>query len=340
MSPPKLSIACTAALLVIASARPGVSAAPEPLGGCQLLPSDNIWNTAIDSAPIDARSAQYIASIGAATTLHPDFGTTWLGAPIGIPFAVVPASQPLVDITVGPAGWPDQSDPGPMPIPPDAPVEGGAAANGDRHVLVLRQGECKLYELYRAQPLAGGRWQVDNASVYDLASNALRPDTWTSADAAGLPMLPGLARYDETQSGEIRHAIRFTADITRGAHVWPARHDASNNSDPARPPMGQRFRLKAAKDLSAFPAQARTLFTAFKKYGLILADNGSNWYVGGAHDMRWDDDALVSAFGQLRGSDFEAVDVSALRVNADSGQVRASTPFTPTRFIRVPVMFR
>jgi hypothetical protein len=208
-----------------------------------------------------------------------------------------------------------------MPIPPDAPVEGGNASTGDRHVLVVREGECKLYELFNATRQTDNSWRVASSAIFDLRSNALRPEGWTSADAAGLPILPGLIRYDEMKSGEIKHAIRFAAAITQRKYVWPGRHFASSNTSPTRPPMAQRFRLKTSKDISSFPPDIQVIFTAFKRYGIILADNGSNWYIIGAHDTRWDDDMLVSAFRQLKGSDFEAVDVSSLMVNKDSGQV-------------------
>jgi hypothetical protein len=270
------------------------------------------------------------------TTLHPDLGTFWQGAPIGIPFTVVPATQPNVTVTIGPDGYPNESDKGPMPIPPNAPVEGGNDADGDRHVLVLKQGECKLYELYRAFKINDAQWQADSTAIYDLRSHALRPAGWTSADAAGLPILPGLIRMDEVKAGEIAHAIRFTASRTQRAYVWPARHFASSITDLNVPPMGQRFRLKASKDLSGYPKDIQVIFTAFKRYGLILADNGSNWYIGGAHDPAWNDDMLVSAFRTLKGSDFEAVDVSSLMLNRDSGQVRSSVVLTPTHWVYAP----
>lgn len=337
-------IAPTLVILAIALPAPaGAQPVGPRIGACPALPADNIWNARVDALPVDDRSSDYIASIGASAGLHPDFGTFYLGAPIGIPYVGVAGTQPKVAISFFPApdGWADESDPGPMPIPPDAPVEGGTNATGDRHVLVVDQDACRLYELFNAHKQPDNSWRASSSAIFDLNANALRPAGWTSADAAGLPILPGLVRYDEVQAGEIRHALRFTASVTQRKYVWPARHFASSNTSPTRPPMGQRFRLKASKDISGFPSQIQVIFTAFKRYGLILADNGSNWYVSGAHDPRWDDDMLVSAFRQLKGSDFEAVDVSSLMVSPDSGQARTAPPpprATPWAF--APIMRR
>jgi hypothetical protein len=213
----------------------------------------------------------------------------------------------------------NESDPGPYPVPEDAPIEGGPDGDGDRHVLVLDTEDCMLYELYRAFPQAGGAWSADSAAKYDLTSNELRPDGWTSADAAGLPIYPGLVRYEEVASGTIDHAIRFTASQTQQAYVWPARHFASSITDPSVPPMGQRFRLKASFDLSGYSPEIQVILTAFKQYGIILADNGSSWYISGAPDERWDNDVL-NELKTIPGSAFEAVDVSGLIVDPDSGQ--------------------
>jgi hypothetical protein len=334
----RLLLVWLALLLVVMPFAVQAQTAPV-LAGCPVFPADNIWNARVDELPVHPRSADYVNSIGPTGSLHPDFGTFYQGAPIGIPFVVVPADQPRVPVVFGPDGFPEESDAGPMPIPANAPVEGGAGATGDRHVLVLRSGECKLYELYRAFPQAGGAWQADSSAVFDLRAHTLRPAGWTSADAAGLPILPGLVRYDEVKSGEIRHALRFTVARTQRAYVWPARHFASSSTDVTRPPMGMRFRLKRSVDISRFPADVQVIFTAFKRYGLVLADNGSNWYVSGAHDTRWNDAMLVGAFRQLKGADFEAVDASSLRLDPNSGQVRQSTPvFTPTAWLRLPVV--
>lgn len=308
-------------LLSLPMGRPALAQGPA-LGGCTIFPADNIWNTPIDTLPVDPRSAAYVNTIGARLHPHADFGSgTWEGAPIGIPFAVVPADQPLVTITIAP--YVDESDPGPYPVPSNAPIEGGPRSTGDRHVLVLRRGECKLYELYRAFPRAGGGWNAESAAVFDLSSNALRPAGWTSADAAGLPILPGLARYEEVAAGEIRHALRFTVPQTRRAYVWPARHSASSSADPARPPMGQRFRLKAGFVVDGtFSPQGRVVLRALKTYGMILADNGSAWYISGAPHARWDDEALAADFARVSGADFEAVDVSSLMADPNSARVR------------------
>ncbi len=319
-----ISLAAIGILATGVSAIQSAPAGPPALGGCPVLPADNIWNVPVDNLPIDAHSDDYINTIGRTTSLHPDFGANWNGGPFGIPYLVVPSAQQLVPINFTDYG--DESDPGPYPIPLNAPIEGGS----DRHVLVVRQGECKLYELFGATPNGGG-WDAASGAVYTLTVNApLRPDTWTSADAAGLPILPGLVRYDEVTAGEIHHALRFTANLTQKKHVWPARHDASSSTNPARPPMGQRFRLKASVNIASYPAQVQVIFRALKTYGLILADNGSNWYISGAPEAHWDDDMLVTAFRSLKGDDFEAVDVSSLMVNPNSGQVLSDFTLSPS----------
>ena len=299
---------------------PGVSMAQSgpSLQGCPVLPADSIWNTPVAGLPPDANSAGFVGTIGAAIGLHPDFGSgTWAGAPIGIPYTVVDASQPGVSVAFD---YADESDPGPYPIPPDALIEGGSSSAGDRHVLILDRGNCVLYELFAAYPQQDGSWQAGSGAVFDLNSNDLRPEGWTSADAAGLPILPGLVRYDEVAAGEIRHALRFTAPQTRSDYVWPARHEASNLTGGQIPPMGQRFRLKAGFDISRFSASVRVILQAMKTYGVILADNGSAWYLSGAPDPRWDNDMLVGELAQVKGSDFEAVDVSSLMADPDSGR--------------------
>ncbi len=297
------------------------------LEGCPVFPADNIWNHPVNMLPVATLSDDFISSIGAATTFHPDFGKPYLDGgkltPIGIPYVVVTGSQTKVDVTFE---YADESDPGPYPIPPDAPIEGvpdwDPDYDGDRHILVLERDNCRLYETYDSWPDGDGAWSAGSGAIFDLNSNELRPAGWTSADAAGLPILPGLVRYDEVIAGEINHAIRFTASQTRSDYVWPARHEASSLTDPGYPPLGQRFRLKAGFDISGFTNQMQVILRAMKIYGIILADNGSNWYISGTQDERWDNDMLVQGFSQLRGSDFEAVDVSSLLVDPDSGQTQ------------------
>ncbi|MCU0600381.1 MAG: fibronectin type III domain-containing protein, partial [Desulfobacterales bacterium] len=292
------------------------------VSGCPVLPGDNIWNAPVDTLPVDPNSDAYIASIGAAAGLHPDFGSgLWDGGPIGIPFVEVPGTQPLVRVTFG---YDDESDPGPYPIPPGAPIEGGPASDGDRHILIIDRDNCILYELFYAFPQSDGSWTAGSGAIFNLNSNALRPAGWTSADAAGLPIFPGLVRYDEVASGEIKHAIRFTAPKTRRAYVWPARHYASSLTDLKYPPMGQRFRLKESFDISGFAPQVQVILTALKKYGMILSDNGSSWFISGAPDERWNND-ILRQLKQVAGSNFEAVNVSSLMVDANSGQVNISS---------------
>ncbi len=290
--------------------------------GCQLFPSNNIWNTAIDSMPLDSHSAQYITTIGAAKGMHADFGSgLWDGGPIGIPYTPVPGSQEKVTVTFD---YQDESDPGPYPVPPDAPIEGGSSSDGDRHVLVVDRDNCILYELYYAYPQPDGSWTAGSGAIYDLKSHALRPAGWTSADAAGLPILPGLVRFEEVAAGEIKHAIRFTAPQTQRKYIWPARHFASSLTGSQFPPMGQRFRLKADFNISGFSPHVQVILKALKKYGLILADNGSSWYISGVPDERWDNDVLHE-LANVKGSNFEAVDVSSLMVSPNSGEARQNT---------------
>ena len=273
--------------------------------GFRLFPPDNPWNADVSALPVERDSAAYLASIGLDTSLHPDFGTVWDGAPNGIPYVCVRGTQPKVPITFY---YADESDPGPYPIPLDAPIEGGPSSDGDRHILTLDVDNHVLYEVYDAHYDAGtGQWTAGSGAIWDLNSNALRPVGWTSADAAGLPMLPGLVRYDEVAAGEITHALRFTVDRTQRAYVYPATHFASDATDPSLPPMGLRVRLKADYDVSGFPTEVQVILRALKKYGMIVADNGSSWYVSGAPDPRWDDDALHE-ISRVKGSDFEVVE--------------------------------
>ena len=266
---------------------------------CPIFPSDNPWNTDISSYPVNARSAAWVSSIGAATNLHPDFGT-----PYGIPYVEVPAGQPGVSVTFD---FDDESDHALYPIPPNAPVENGS----DSHVLVLSRSECKLYELFAASKQANGSWHAGSGAIFDLRSNALRPDGWTSADAAGLPIFPGLVRYDEVAAGHIDHALRFTVSTSQRGYVHPATHFASSNTSPDVPPMGARFRMKAGYDCSRFSRETQVVCAALKRYGMFVADNGSDWYVSGTHDDRWDDEA-VGDLKQIPGSAFEAVETGPI----------------------------
>jgi hypothetical protein len=276
------------------------------LGGRRPFPDDSPWNRDVSGDPVDPASSTLLASCGGLTRgLHPDFGTVWNGAPNGIPYAIVSGTQGKVPVTFG---YHDESDPGPYPVPSDAPVEGGPNATGDRHVLVIDRDNWKLYELFDARTVDGGAsWTAGSGAIFDLNSNALRPAGWTSADAAGLPIFPGLVRYDEVvEQQEIRHALRFTCPTTRRAYVSPARHFASSRTDPSLPPMGMRVRLRANFDVSTYPANVQVILRAMKKYGMFLADNGSAWYVSGAPDPRWSDDELAS-LSRVRSGDFEVV---------------------------------
>lgn len=294
----------------------------QQLPGCTIFPANNAWNTPIDTAPVDPRSGDYIKTIGADTGMHPDFGSgLWEGRPMGIPYTIVPGNQKRVSVVFS---YKDESDPGPYPVPPDAAIEGGPNGEGDRHVLVVDKDNCMLYELYSSHPSSDGSWKAGSGAVFDLKSNKLRPEGWTSADAAGLPIFPGLARYDEVAAGEIKHALRFTCVKTRREYVWPARHFASSSNDPSYPPMGQRFRLKSSFDISGYSSQTKVILAALKKYGMILADNGSNWYISGAPASGWDNDHLVNELRTVKGSNFEAVNISGMISNKDSGEAAGS----------------
>lgn len=278
------------------------------IGNCPVFPSDNLWNQNISQLPVHPNSAAYINSIGAGTTLHPDFGGASFGESYGIPFITVSNSQQMTNINFTAYG--DESDPGPYPIPLNAPIEGGVNSDGDRHVLAVNTDTCKLYELYRAFPQANS-WNADSGAIFDLRSNALRPKYWTSTDAAGLPVFAGLVRYSEVQSGQVTHAIRFTASRTQRGFISPARHFASSSTDPNLPPMGLRVRLKSSYDITHLTGQARIIAQAMKTYGLILADNGSNWFFQGDVNSSWNDDHL-NQLKSIPGSAFEAVDTGPI----------------------------
>ena len=277
---------------------------------CPVFPPSSPWNQRVDKLPVAPGSARIVATIGANDPLKADFGSgLWEGGPIGIPITVVRGTQAKSRVAFE---YADESDKGPYPIPKNVAIEGGRAADGDRHALIVDRDRCKLYELFALYPTASGGWRAGSGAVFDLRSNKLRPAGWTSADAAGLPILPGLARYEEVAKGRIDHALRFTVERTRRAYVWPARHFASDASDPSLPPMGMRFRLKRDYPIAGFPRQARIVLQALKEYGMILADNGSNWFVSGAPHPKWSNDQLRS-LGRVPGSAFDVVDGTKLR---------------------------
>jgi hypothetical protein len=300
-----LVAAALVALATVVAVSAGAATSTYPLGsgtgGCPVFPQSNPWHEKVANLPVSPLSSEYIASIGANLDLHPDFGHE---RSYGIPYALVPADQPKVTIHFTAYG--DQSNPGPYPIPPGAPVEGGQHASGDRHVIVLQEGTCMLYELWDAYPNADGSWNAGSGAVFNLRSNKLRPNGWTSADAAGLPILAGLIRYREIQRGYINHAIRFTVPETQAGYIHPATHYASNSTNPDLPPMGLRLRLEASFDISGFPRTDRIILQAMKTYGLIVADNGSPWFFQGATDRRWNDNVL-DALKSVPGSDFQVV---------------------------------
>jgi hypothetical protein len=296
-------VALSALVLVAVGAASGARLPGAPQ--CPVFPATNAWNERVDSLPVAAGSSSIVGSIGANGHLHPDFGSgLWDGAPIGIPITVVGSTTPRSAVTFD---YADESDKGPYPIPKGVKIEGGS----DRHAILVDRDACKLYELF-ALSRVGTRWHAGSGAIWNLNSNQLRPAGWTSADAAGLPILPGLARYDEVAAGRIDHALRFTVSRTQRAYVWPARHFASSLTDASLPPMGLRLRLKAAFDIAGFPPQARVVLQALKEYGMMVADNGSSWFISGAPDARWSNDDLHT-LGRVPGSAFEVVDTSSLR---------------------------
>ena len=301
-----LPLACLTVLLGGSSAEAlRMPAAPR----CTVFPKSNPWNRRVDRLPVAANSAEIIGSIGTERGLHPDFGSgLWEGAPIGIPITVVGRRTPKSRVSFE---YADESDRGPYPIPRGVPIEGGYRSDGDRHALIVDRDSCKLYELFALYPQGRG-WRAGSGAIWNLRSNRLRPAGWTSADAAGLPILPGLARYDEVRRGVIDHALRFTVRRTRRAYVYPARHFASSSDDPSLPPMGLRVRLKASFDVSGYPRQARVVLTALKRYGMLVADNGSDWYITGSPNPGWRNDDLRT-LGRVKGSEFEVVDTRTLR---------------------------
>ena len=307
----RLHVALVALALAVAFPT-GATTTATPLPAapdCKIFPDSNVWNRRVDRLQVHSRSRAIIRSIGRSEGLHPDFGSgLYQGGPIGIPITVVGDGQRKSRVRFQ---YADESDRGPYPIPRNVRIEGGRDATGDRHALIVHRDECRLYELF-ALRRRDGRWRAGSGAIWDLSSNDLRPKGWTSADAAGLPMVPGLARWDEVKKGVIDHALRFTVSRTRAKFIYPARHFASDSDDRNLPPMGLRLRLKKSFPVKGFPRQARIVLIALKRYGMILADNGSDWYISGAPNKHWDNDALHT-LGEVRGSDFVVVDTSELR---------------------------
>lgn len=302
--------------LALAILAAGVAWAQPTIGNCPVFPANNVWNAPINQLPVAANSATLVGTIGANVTLHADFGSgLWDGGPIGIPFVTVPGTQTKYPATFQ---YASESDPGPYAIPLTAPIEGGSASTGDRHAIAIDTDNCILYELWSAFPQTAS-WQAGSGAIFDLNANTLRPSGWTSADAAGLPIFPGLVKYDEVAAGVIKHAIRLTVPQTVDTFVWPARHEASSLTSSAYPAMGQRFRLRAGFDISGFPADVQVILQALKTYGMFVADNGSAWYISGSPDERWNNDDL-STLRQVVGSDFEAVDDTPFMIGASSAQ--------------------
>lgn len=312
--------------MVFAAAAVGLLSVPAcgpkvPGTECPMFPANSFWHADVRGLDPLPNSAQLVASIGTGSPVHPDFGSgLWEGGPIGIPFDVVAGTQPRVPISFY---YGSQSDPGPYPIPPDVPVEGGPEAEGDRHVLVVDEDACVLYEVFDAWPVdEGASWEAGSGAIWDLRSNDLRRATWTSADAAGFPILPGLVHYDEVAAGSVDHVIRMTAPVTRREFIWPATHQAGSTNSANAPAMGQWFRLGNHIDPLDFPAAVRPIVVALQTHGAIIADNGSSWFISGVPDPRWNNTALRS-LRNLTGEDFEAVDASELMVSPTSGRVQS-----------------
>ena len=319
----------TAAPTTVPPLPPSPPAPPPPntvgpgssISRCPSFPADNYWHADVSGLPPHPNSAAYVANIGPSAGLKADFGSgLWDGGPIGIPFVAVSATQPKVNVVFE---YDDESDPGPYPIPVNPPIEGGAQADGDRHILIVDTDACRLYELFAAYPANHGAWTAGSGAIFDLNSNAMRPAGWTSADAAGLPIFPGLVRYDEIEAGVINHAIRITVPRTQRAYVWPARHFASSRTDTNLPPMGLWLRLRADFDTSGFSRDARIILEALKKHGAIVSDNGSAWYMSGVPDERWNNDVLQT-LRRVPGNAFDAVDTTSLIENPNSGRVRGA----------------
>ncbi len=303
------------ALIVAALAASVTTAAgARPVAGCPMFPSNNYWHADVSDLPVHARSADWVRTIGLDEELKADFGSgLWEGHPIGIPNNIVTNNTPTYRFTFD---YASESNRVRYPVPARPRIEGG----GDRHLLAVNRSTCKLYELFAVRKV-NGRWRAGSGAVYDLRSNAMRPAGWTSADAAGLPMLPGLVRWNEVAAGEIDHAIRFTAPETQSRYIWPARHEASDSNNPALPPMGAWFRLKDSVDISGYSGPLRVILEALQTHGMILADNGSPWYMSGVPDPHWNNDLLHVLGDDFSGRDFEAVDTTSLMTSPNSGAV-------------------
>ena len=323
-------VAVGSAALAVAAALPA-GATPLPSApSCPMLPADDVWHADVSQLPVHARSASWVASAGGATKkLHPDFGPSGTAMPYGIPYTVVDSSHPKVSVAFD---YGDESDPGPYPLGADTQIEGGATSGGDRHALVVDKDACTLYETWDTHWSPAGS-TAGSGAVFDLRSNALRPAGWTSADAAGLPILPGLLRLDEVQAGRVDHAIRFTVARTDKSYLWPARHQAGAAVDPNLPPMGARFRLSASFDTSRLRPDTQVVLAAMKRYGLILADNGSDWFFQGTAENGWST-AMLDELKSVPASAFQAVDESSLMVSPDSGQVRTGKRRHPRPVVR------
>src|SRR3954464_8552043 len=306
----RTAILAALTVAVGATVAEGAALSRPRVGGCTVFPANNPWNQRVHKLPGGANPDPIVHTIGVSEGMHADFGSgLYGGGPIGIPYTTVGKAQKKVTVRFD---YSDESDKGPYPIPKNAPIEGGRNSSGDRHVIVVDRAACKLYELYAAYSVNGGAsWKAGSGAIWSLRSNHLRPRNWTSADAAGLPILPGLARYPEVKSGAIHHALRFTVSRTRNTYVYPARHQASSSSDPDLPPMGLRLRLKASFPVSRYPRQSRIVLRALQRYGMIVADNGSDWYVSGAPNKGWNNDDLHH-LGAVTGGNFEVVDTSSL----------------------------
>ena len=311
------------ACLVGLAAAPAGAISPPGVSGCRVVPADNVWHADVSGLPVHARSAAWISSMGGTSRrLHPDFGPSGEAMPYGIPYVVVPSSHQKVTVDFE---YADESDAGPYPFGSDTPIEGGS----DRHAIMIDKGTCTLYELYAADYAPGGS-TAGSGAIWSLGSNKLRPAGWTSADAAGLPIFAGLVRLDEVKAGVVDHAIRVTASQTDKSFVWPARHQAGAAHNANLPPMGARFRLRKSFSLSGFRSDTRVILTAMKRYGLIVADNGSNWYFTGTAEDGWNTD-LLDELKTVPASAFEAVDASSLMVDSNSGRVRRPAASTPSK---------